>query len=570
MRLAAGLVVGVGAMIVAGAAMAQTAPQSQQPGKRLDLAPLPEQGQRPAFSRAAPSAPAPIPKSDVDVSFTLKQVILTPTASSLATTDGLAQAIQQSIGATADLAALEGLRRRLTEALVGAGYVSSGVRLSEIDLDAGIATYQIIEGQVSEVRVAGEGVSDRDLGDVTPDYVRERLALPEGAFNFETAEERLRILLRDRTIDRVDAAVRPGAGPGDTVLDLNVTRKKPYDFSLTLANDTPNGIGEETLRLNGAFRGLVISGDELRAELEISEGRRSIVLDGDAPLWPGGPAPFLAFEYARSAFVDAPLSTFDLKNSFLRIGGGLRVPVLETSRRSLTGILGFDYKRTRSTLLGQGFSFSPGVENGIAKTAVVSLAAEFIDLGDDRTIALRAAANLGVSAFGSTQNPGGVPDGDFASLVAQAQVAQRLTPDLTLIARAQGQIASTTLLPSEQVAIGGRETVRGFSEAVVSGDDGVVGSLEARISLLDLPVPGLTPGGAAAPLTLAPFIEGGKVWRKNGGGSDTLIGAGAGLLWSPRPGVDAAFYFGAALNGAENGGGLQGDGVHFVVNIALP
>lgn len=566
MKAAAGLAT----LLFASIASAQTAPQSQQPGKKFDLAPLPEQAGRPAFSQSARSASAPIPRGGVDVSFVLRQVILTPAASPLAMTDGLAQAIQQSIGGTADLATLEGLRRRLTEALVNAGYVSSGVRLSEIDLDAGVATYQIIEGRVSEVHIAGEGVSERELGDVTPDYVQGRLALPDGAFNFETAEERLRILLRDRTIDRVDAAVRPGAAPGDTVLDLNVTRKRPYDVSLTLANDTPNGIGEETLRLNGAFRGLVTSGDELRAELEISEGRRSIILDGDAPLWPGGPAPFFAFEYAHSEFVDAPLSTLDLENTFLRIGGGLRVPLVETSHRSLTGILGFDYKRTKSSLLGQGFSFSPGVEDGVAKTAVVSVAAEFVDLGDDRTIALRAAANLGLSALGATQNAGGVPDGDFASLVAQAQVAQRITPDLTLIARAQGQLASTALLPLEQVAIGGRETVRGFSEAVVSGDDGVVGSLEARISLIDLAAPGLTPGGAAAPLTLAPFIEGGKVWRKNGGGSDTLIGAGAGLLWSPRPGVDAAFYLGAALKGGEDGGGLQGKGAHFVLTIALP
>lgn len=554
----------------AGVATAQTAPLSQQPGKRFDIAPVPQPRAAPVFSRSKQTAGAPVPAGNVDVRFILKQVILTPEASPLVATGGLGEAIQQSIGATANLAALEGLRRRLTEALVDAGYVSSGVRLSEIDLDAGVATYQIVEGRVSEVRVAGEGVSDRELGDVTPDYVRDRLSLPHSAFNFETAEERLRILLRDRTIDRVDAAVRPGAGPGDTVLDLNVTRKRPYDFSLTLANDTPNGIGEETLRLNGAFRGLVTSGDELRAEFEISEGRRSIVLDGDAPLWPGGPAPFFAFEYARSEFVDAPLSTLDLINSFLRLGGGVRVPLFETSRQSLTGILGFDYKRTRSSLLGERFSFSPGIEDGISKTSVVSLAAEFIDLGDNRTIALRAAANLGLSILGATQNAGNVPDGDFASLVAQAQVAQRLTPDLTLIARAQGQIASAALLPGEQVAIGGRETVRGFSEAVVAGDDGVVGSLEARISLIDLAVPGLTPGGAAAPLTLAPFIEGGKVWRKNGGGSDTLIGAGAGLLWSPRPGVDAALYAGAALKGGEDGGGLQGKGVHFVLTIALP
>ncbi len=566
MRRAAGLL----AILFAGMAAAQTAPRSQQPGARFDPLPTPETGDSPAFSRSAPSAAAPIPQGGVDVRFTLKQVILTPTASPLAATDGLTQAIQQSLGATTDLAALEGLRRRLTEALVDAGYVSSGVRLSEIDLDAGVATYQIVEGRVSDVRIAGEGVSDRNLGDVTAEYVRGRLALPEGAFNFSSAEERMRILLRDRAIDRVDAAVRPGVGAGDTILDLNVTRKRPYDFSLTLANDTPNGIGEETLRLNGAFRGLVTSGDELRAELEISEGRRSIILDGDAPLWPGGPAPFLTFEYAQSEFVDAPLSTLELENTFLRIGGGVRIPVFETSRRSLTGILGFDYKRTRSTLLGEGFSFSPGPQNGVAKTAVASIAAEYVDLSDDRTIAIRADARLGLPILGATENAGAVADGRFASAGLLAQVVQKVTPDLSLIVRAQGIISTDALLPLEQGAIGGRESVRGFSEAVVSGDDAAAAGLEARFSLLDLPVPGLTPGGAAAPLTLAPFIEGGKVWRKNGGGSDTLIGAGAGLLWSPRPGVDASLYVGAALKGAEDGGGLQGEGVHFAVTIALP
>lgn len=558
------------ACLVAGAVVAQTAPRSAQPGARLNPPPLPLRKATPQFERASSPATAPVWPSAVDVRFVLNRVVLTPADTLLANTEGVAQAIEASIGASADLATLESLRRRLTEALIAAGYVSSGVRLAEIDLDAGVATFQIVEGRVSDILVVGEGVSAREFGDISPGYVRRRLALPEGAFNFETADERLRILLRDRSIDRVDAVVRPGPGPGDTILDLAVTRKRPFDVSLALANDTPNGIGEETLRLNGAFRGLVTSGDELRAELEISEGRRSIILDGDAPIWPGGPAPFFTFEYARSEFVDAPLSTLDLRNSFLRAGGGLRAPLLETSRRSLTGILGFDYKRTRSSLLGQGFSFSPGVRNGVAKTAVISAAAEFIDLGDDRTVALRAAANLGLSAFGATQNAADIPDGEFASLVAQAQVAQRITPDLTLIARAQGQIASDALLPLEQVAIGGRETVRGFSEALVSGDDGLVGSLEARFSLIDLPVPGFTPGGAAAPLTLAPFIEGGKVWRKNGGGSDTLIGAGAGLLWSPRPGVDAALYLGAALKGPDDGSGLQGEGVHFVVTIALP
>ncbi|MEM8755782.1 MAG: ShlB/FhaC/HecB family hemolysin secretion/activation protein, partial [Pseudomonadota bacterium] len=462
------------------------------------------------------------------------------------------------------------------EALVAEGYVSSGFRLREVDLQAGSATYELIEGRLVDVLVRGDGVADgaRGIGELDPAYVAARLAPEPGAFDVDATQEALRVLLRDRNIERVDAAIRPGAAPGEAVLDVDATARRPYDFAFTFANDTPAEIGEATGRVAFAARNIAAAGDELRGEAELTEGRRRIVAEFETPTRPGGPAPFVAVEAARSEFVSGPLSDpIDARSDFLRFAAGVRLPLIETSRRSLTTVVAFDWKRTKSFAGGIGVTFGSGSEGGVTRTSVLSLGQEFVDLGEDRTIAIRATANLGLPILGATpntaENPSG-QDGEFFSFIAQAQAAQRLTPEVTLIARAQGQLASEALLPVEQVAIGGRETVRGFPEAAANGDDALVGSLEGRIAAFDLPVPDLTPAGHDATFVLTPFVDAGVVRRREGGGSDTLVGVGGGFIWSPRPGLSARFFFGAPLTDRRGARGLQGEGAHFAVTLALP
>ena len=248
----------------------------------------------------------------------------------------------------------------------------------------------------------------------------------------------------------------------------------------------------------------------------------------------------------------------------------MRIPLIETSAQRLTTVLGLDLKRTRSSLLDEPFSFSAGVQDGETNVTVLSIAQEFVDLRETRTLALRAAANFGLPIFNATENPSPAPDGGFVSFIGQGQVAQRLASGLTLVGRVQGQIATKPLLPVEQVAVGGRDTVRGYGESALIGDEAIVGSVEARIALFDGAAPGITPPGHDATVAIAPFVDAGGVFLKSGG-SDLLVGAGAGLLWSPRPGVDVSLYAAAALTSRElRGGGAQGEGVHFAVSFGLP
>lgn len=53
-----------------------------------------------------------------------------------------------------------------------------------------------------------------------------------------------------------------------------------------------------------------------------------------------------------------------------------------------------------------------------------------------------------------------------------------------LFVKADGQLASGPLIPAEQKAIGGADTVRGFPERIAQGDDGVSGTIELRTPLM--------------------------------------------------------------------------------------
>ncbi len=57
---------------------------------------------------------------------------------------------------------------------------------------------------------------------------------------------------------------------------------------------------------------------------------------------------------------------------------------------------------------------------------------------------------------------------------------QDLPRGFQLYAKAQGQLSDEPLVDSEQFSLGGQDTVRGYLESEVLGDDAVAGSVELR------------------------------------------------------------------------------------------
>lgn len=131
----------------------------------------------------------------------------------------------------------------------------------------------------------------------------------------------------------------------------------------------------------------------------------------------------------------------------------------------------------------------------------------------------------------------------------------------TLFARADGQIASGALVPAEQKAIGGMDTVRGFPERIVQGDHGLSGSVELRTPVIADWHRRLGLGGSredagrTSLLEFVVFVDGGFVKIEDSMGTEdqfTLGGAGAGFRMEITSHAQLRFDWGIPIAGRDD------------------
>ena len=134
---------------------------------------------------------------------------------------------------------------------------------------------------------------------------------------------------------------------------------------------------------------------------------------------------------------------------------------------------------------------------------------------------------------------------------------QKLPSDWKLFFQGRGQYSFSTLLPSEQLALGGFSTVRGYEEKIVNGDHAVCGNLEVR-------TPSFKAVGTWVPkfadsLYFLGFVDGGSAWFRTpvDGVADnqSLLGVGTGLRYSVASYFSSRLDFGFPLLKVEKDSG---------------
>lgn len=529
-------------------------------------APGPPPLSRPTLPPVLPPAPEegdrlPVPRVFV------RQILIT--GNTVFSDAALAVVTKEYVGRAVTSEELEALRLALTRLYVTAGYVNSGAILPDQTVTEGIIRFQILEGALTQVTVDGT----RWFRD---SYLRQRLARDiTPPLNINAVQERLQWLQQDDRIARLDAELRPGVRLGESELYVYVQEQVPFFVAVELNNYQSPSVGAERGLLTLAHRNLTGSGDILSVTYGRSAG---IDLQLDAsytlPLTVRDTAVSLRYQRNNSSVVETRFAPLEITSRSEIFTLTLRQPFYRTLRREFALALSGEHLRSHTFVLGEPFALSPGAEDGKAVDTAVRVTAEWLDRTPQQVVTLRSRLSLGLDALGATIHEDGAerPDGRFVAWLGQLQWGRQLrVRDIQLFGRLDAQLTTDPLLPLEQIAIGGRFSVRGYRENTLVRDNGVLGSLEVRLPLV-------RHTRWAEVVQLIPFVDAGWGWNQRLAtpAPRVLASLGVGVRWAKSWSLatvplrtQVEVFWGYRLLARETAGnGLQDQGLHLQAVVA--
>lgn len=525
--------------------------------KRPELLPLPETlpspTPKPPLTAPQPVPPQPgsLPEATVKVRRVevLGSTVFSPTE--------LEAVVAPFIGKKLTFEQLLGIRTAITDSYTSKGYTTSGAFLPPQDISGGVIQVQVVEGQLEKIEIQG-------LRHLNKSYVRSRIHLATRTpLNIRSLEEALQLLQLDSLFTRVQAELQTGTALGRSVLVLNLKEAPQLSSSLVFENREPPSVGEiggTAFLINNDLLGL---GDRLSATVEKTEGVLAYGFSYDIPV--NAHNGTVSFRYSKdeNTVIEEPFAPLDITGRTQTYALSFRQPITRTSTNEFALGFSFDWRQSRTYLFGERpFSFVQGPEKGESKVTAIRFSQDWVNRSPNRVLAARSQFSVGLSVLGATVNDTGT-DGRFFSWLGQFQWVQALNDkkDTLFVARAAAQLTPDSLLPLEQFAIGGIDTVRGYRENQQVGDNGIVGSLEVRLPLVNKP-------DGIGLIQLTPFFDIGTAWNNRGRNPDpsTIAGLGVGLNWAIASNFNVRLDYGIPLIGVDNrGNSLQDNGLYFSV-----
>jgi hemolysin activation/secretion protein len=564
--LVAATLVLLSVLIVPDVVSAQIVPLPPPPPIMPLPTPLPKELPKPEppLPRILPPAPVPERRGPIStVKVYVREILVL--GSTVFTPEELAQVTDPYRNREITSEDIESLRVAMTLLYVRHGYSTSGALVPDQAIMDGVLTLQIIEGTLSRINVEGNYW-------FWSSYFTSRLQRDAGPpVNVNALQQRLQLFQTDPRIERINADLRPGETRGESVLNVRVAERRPIKAWVEYNNFSAPGVGSNRVMGTIVDENLLGFGDRVSVQYGQSFGTDSnahgsginpnLIVSYVIPFTPYDTT--FAVDYRRTDFtvIDSSVKPLDIEGKFESIGLTFRQPVFRTLSQEFALSLSGQSESFRTSLLGNPFEFQSGSTNGLSQVSALRFAQEYVHRAQDQVISALSRMSFGLPVLGATVNSG--PDqatGEFFSWLGQTQLVRRLNPTrVTLLARADLQLANKHLFLMEQMAVGGRYSVRGYREFTQLGDNAFLGSLETRI-------PVYTSAIGEELVYLVPFFDYGRAWNTNtvvSPSPEWLASVGVGTIWNFWRGSRFEVYWGQRLNHVENSHtNLQDYGVH--------
>ena len=455
---------------------------------------------------------APPPEGEgSSLRFVLQGVTADPSA--VLTDEDIRAAAEPYVGREISLDDLYALVADLNALYNGRGYLTCRAYLAPQTIRGGVVHISLVEGKTGTVSVEGNR-STRES------YIRRRLSLEEGAVANLNAVNRDLLRFNATNDAQLRIVMRAGTEPGTT--DYLIAAYEPQKELFGLFADNAGSRNSGLYRGGLFWQGRSLTGrrDSLMMTTVFSEGTKSFGAAYTTPISSTGAKLGLTYSANSVHIVDGPSSRWTCGATPPRTASpsrGPSSPPRPSSPRSASNTAGSTPGRTSWASSGWTTPWTGSPSSSTrSTTALTSLFYQrhAYRFGDFDTLAEDDSQSFGKYTLNT--------------LYQKAYGAGQM-----LTARVDGQLSSTSYLPSaEQFYIGGVYSVRGYTESLLSGESGVLGSVEYAVPV--------TPSKRTSVFV---FLDGGTVWGDSAYGDRTLAGAGFGV----KSNVTDHIYFNVSM-----------------------
>lgn len=395
--------------------------------------------------------------------------------------DKLQEAVKPFIGPGKTAADVEKARDALEKFYHGAGYPAVMVNIPEQTLQGGVVKLQIIESRIGRVRITGNRYFTmekvmKDLPSLAPG---EMLYLP----NVQKEIGRL-----NRSQDfKINPVMTPGIELGTIDVELKVEDRLPLHGSLELNNrashDTRN------LRLNAMLRYDNLWQKEHSVSVQYQtapQNANEVEMLGASYVLPApwDPDNLLAFYGLWSDSETAFGEGFKVagKGKIFGMRYVVSLPPYKLYAHNIN--LGIDYKN-----FDEAVGYTTG-EGETTSTPISYLPLSFsysASLPDEwgGTTQFSGGLNMSFRGVGSREEEFERKrykgKANYLYATAGIQRTQKLPWGMSIFVKLDGQLSDQPLIANEEYSAGGMESVRGYKESEVLGDDALHGTVEVGL-----------------------------------------------------------------------------------------
>ncbi len=380
------------------------------------------------------------------------------------------------LGSSVSLASLDEMIKATIRAYRNSDRPVVDVLLPEQDITSGVVQLVVVEGKLNRIRV--EGVDAK-----TEEYLRGQVDLEKGqVINNRDVLRNLNWLNRS-PYRKVDLVYAPGYEFGTTDIILNTIESDPTFFYMGYEDSGTEALGRSRW-LAGFNWGDAFGPDQgLSYQYTTSDDFSTVQAHSGAYMaaLPWQHYLTIAGSYATvDSGTEAGGTTLDSGGKNIQGSGRYSIPMAAFKSQTHELQLGFDFKSTNNNLafggdevfdttteifqLSMGYNILAQDRWGVTKADIVGYYSPGGVDGNNSDESFQEARNGASSQYA------------YGTLGIERQ--QRLPENWTLRLRGQGQISDGNLLASEQLGIGGYDTIRGFDNRLVRGDQGFWGTVE--------------------------------------------------------------------------------------------